>query len=219
MDVSNLVTSVHVEVFETPALPPIETPATLVGQADTPASWKPVLTSPLIAGQFVTAEQISCLGQPDQLTSPPSDPVQVNPQPNPMPSPTMDPPIVGNDTMTVRNLLIGAEVTVTDTTVAQQIGGGLANSSANLFPLSFKIQASDLYQATQTLCTSSDPTGPQKPDTQLPRPILRSPICAGTNVVTVGDTVVNAIVNILRNGNPAPVGIGGAALVGHAAIE
>lgn len=206
--VDGLTPSTHVSVYEATVNPPPLTAAALVGEADTAGTWDPVVTSPLTAGHWVTARQVSCPKSSHQIVSPAAIAVRVKNEPSPMLAPQLDPPVVGNDVATMRKLYVGADVAVSDETTHSTVGGGLATGDANYTHVAPVVQAGHKYAAFQKLCTRS-PKSPPVPSTSiLAAPVLLSPICADAQFVTIRNTVINAVVVLLRNG--AIIGIGGA---------
>jgi hypothetical protein len=81
----------------------------VIGTGFTPndwgSTWDPVVTSPLVAGHQVTANQSACMF-PASSGAPPQT---VSGDPSPMLAPQLDPPIVGNDALTLHGLYTGAQ--------------------------------------------------------------------------------------------------------------
>lgn len=200
--VGNLVPSTTLHVTED---------GTEVGVAAVAETSKPVITSPLHAGAQVSAQAIACEGSGHEIASPWADPVPVKPAPVPTPAPGVHGPslIVGNDTVTLTGLLVGAEMNVFDAGTLIS-SGWYATGGANWVPVSQPLTASSMITATQRLCGNvSPPSDPVPPTTKLRAPTVVGPICDGSRFVLVRDTVVNAIVVVFRNGTP--VAYGGAA--------
>jgi hypothetical protein len=214
VDVSNLNPSTHVEVYAAPTAPvPIDA-AHLIGTAECTGTSVPVVTQALTQGWHVAARQISCPGTSHEQRSAESDPEIVQADPTPVNPPNLDPPVVGNDVVTLHGLYVGASITITDSSAAGApvLGGGLATDESNWTALHPKAHASPPdYHAAQALCTSSGP-GPGVPaTTELDPPVLVSPICPQANTITVRHATLNAVVVLFKEGDPVPVSVAGAA--------
>lgn len=192
--VGQLVPSAHVSVFADGAL---------VGSRQPAGTWAAVWTQPLQTFQKVTAQQVVCECDPQTaVRSEESDGVEVKPAPNPVPSPVVDTSnlIIGNNTVALHNLLVGARVAVLDNGAA--IGGGYATGGSNWCPIDPPIQPGSNITATQELCgVVSDPSDPAKPTDKLKAPVVLAPICEGTQFVVIRETVINATVMVRRNGS------------------
>ena len=178
----------------------------VIGMADASTTSVSVVTSALKFNQIVTATQVACPAHPSPVTSPPSNPVKVQASPIPVPPPKVEPPIVGNDSVTLDGLLTGADVEVFDR--GAPVGGGLANASSNWVPLNGPLSSSSIVTATQKLCVPSLPSQPVPATTHLTAPIIVPPICGGSQEVTLRGTLINATVVLFRNSTI--VGYGGA---------
>lgn len=190
--VGKLVESVTVHIFAN---------GVEIGTASAPNNWQPVFTKSLVAGQKVTAVQIACEETTGKtITSPVSDPVVVKPEPNPVQSPVLDPAslIVGNETVTLNNLYVGAGVEVSSN--GTQIGGGFATGPSNWTGINPPLEAGATITAQQKLCALSPVSEPGEPTTDLRAPKVLSPICAGSQYVIIRDTVIGANVVLFRNG-------------------
>jgi len=200
--VGNLVPSVRVHVLED---------GVEVGSQPSATEWTPVWTAPLTAGRSVTALQIACeTDSLHKISSPPSDPVTVQPAPNPVPAPGIDAPslVVGNDAVVLTNLYVGSHVVVFDNGIT--VGGGWTTAGANWVPISQPLTASSSITATQELCgVTSPPSDPVPPSGKLEPPVVLEPICQGARFVVIRNTFFNATVVVMRNG--AIVGYGGSA--------
>jgi hypothetical protein len=177
-----------------------------IGNGFTPnnwgSNWAPVGTSALTAGHQITATQSACSAPPS-----PAAPAQsVNDEPTPMFEPKLDPPILGNDAVTLHDLYTGANVEVFDH--ASTVGSGYATGSDNWVPVP-AIAPSASISAQQSLCTPSPRSPPLPPVTTIPSPILVGPICPAQAIVTVRGTTIDATLVLLKNG--VIVGNGGAA--------
>jgi hypothetical protein len=172
------------------------------------SDWSPVGTSPLQAGHKVSAQQTACGKEPSPSTV---SPVTVLTDPTTMNKPTLVPPIVGNDTITVDNLYIGALLQAENTAVtpAANLGGGYATAPSNWMELTGPLTATENVAVTESLCNDKTETPPQKPVASLDAPLLMEPICPGQPAVTVRNSVPNATLVLLKNG--VVVGYGGAA--------
>jgi len=197
--VTGLVSGVTVEVRD-------ETLGTTIGNGSTPNDWgddwAPVVTSSLTNGHNVAARQHACTG----VSSPFSSPQAVNADPSPVPAPTLDPPVVGNDTITAHQLLTGSEIKAFDH--ATSIGGGYATGQMNWISVSPNISASSSISALQALCGASGSSPPVTPVSHLDPPKLVGPICPGQHAATVRDSTMNATLVLVKNG--VVVGYGGA---------
>jgi hypothetical protein len=190
--VGKLVESVTVHVFAD---------GVEIGTASAPNNWQPVFTKSLVAGQKVTAVQVACEGTTGKtITSPVSDAVVVKPEPNPVQSPVLDPAslIVGNETVTLNNLYVGAEVNVSSNST--QIGGGFATGPSNWTAINPPLEAGASITAQQKLCAVSPVSESAEPTTDLRAPKVLEPICAGSQYVIIRDTVIGANVVLFRNG-------------------
>ncbi|TWF80030.1 transglutaminase superfamily protein [Pseudonocardia hierapolitana] len=178
-----------------------------VGTAVAASDRVPVVTAALHAGGVVTARQVACEGTGHEIAGSSSAPVTVTAAPVPAPSPVVDTAslVVGNDAVTLRGLLIGAGVEVTDSG-ATVSSGWLATAAANFFPVTPPLTGGPV-SGTQELCGNvSPPAPPERPEKTLRAPMVLGPICAGARFVVVRDTVINAVVVVLRNGVPAAYG-------------
>jgi hypothetical protein len=210
--VGGLAPSTHVEVYQASTQPVPIVASNLVGTAECTGAGVAVTTVPLNEGWFVAARPVSCPGTAHEILSPPSDSLKVPPEPSPMLPPTHDPWIPGNDTATFHGLYIGAEVTLTDTTVNSVVLDGLANGPDNWGRVQPPFKATHGYSPRQKLCTASPPGPSDKPTGTLATPALLTPICSGEREVTVLNTTLNAALVLYRVGTPLPIGFGGAAL-------
>jgi hypothetical protein len=183
------------------------TAGTTIGTGATPndwgSDWDPVVTSALVAGHEIKAQQSACTG----ITSALSPGVIVAPEPSPLTAPVLDPPIVHNDAITAHGLFTGAFLQAFDH--AAPIGSGLATGDANWMHVAPPLSATSSVTAEQTLCHHSPRTPPQTPTNNIPAPLLLGPICPGQSAAFVRDTTINATLVLLKNGTP--VGYGGAA--------
>lgn len=199
--VDKLSPSVTVKAFED---------VTEVGSAVTPDPWVPVWTQPLHVAKHVTAQQFACEGiSTKEIKGPVSEPVSVKPASHPMPKPGVDPQslVVGNDTVTLTGLYVGAQVVVSDNGV--KVGSGWATGGANWCPLTSVLTSTSNITATQELCgDTSPPSDPVEPLKELKAPKVLSPICDKSQFVILRDTIVNANVVVFRNNQP--VGYSGA---------
>jgi hypothetical protein len=197
--VTGLVSGVTIEVRD-------ETVGTTIGNGFTPNDWgddwAPVLTSSLTNGHNIVARQHACTG----VTSPFSAAQAVNPDPSPITVPSLDPPVVGNDTITAHHLLTGSEVKAFDHAVG--IGAGYATGETNWMSVAPNISATSSISAEQVLCGASGQSPPETPVSRLNPPKLVAPICPGQHAVTVRDSTMNATLVLLKNG--VVVGYGGA---------
>ena len=208
--VGGLTPSTHVEVYSAATTPVPMDPVHLIGTAECTGASVPVTTQPLKVNWYVVAWQISCPGTSHEVQSAPSQPLRVPPEPTPVNPPKLDPPVVGNDTVTLEDLYVGADVQVTDLTAAGSVGGGLATAGSNWAPVQPPIQSGHDYDARQKLCTPSLPSPGVVATAQLAAPLLVSPICPGDRTVVIRGTIINATVVLYRVGSPLPIGIGGA---------
>ncbi len=200
VDVDGLLPGVTVSVSDVTA------GGAVIGNGFTPndwgSDWDPVVTSSLPGGDQVTATQASCIPPASHQATLQT----INPDPSPVLAPTIDPPIVGNDALTVHGLYTGAGIQAFDH--AMPIGFGFATGSDNWMSVP-PISTTALISAQQSLCTASTPSTPQTPVNTIAPPVLRAPICPGQPSVKVGDTTVDATLVLLKNG--LVVGNGGAA--------
>ncbi|MEO8937772.1 MAG: hypothetical protein ABI277_03025 [Burkholderiaceae bacterium] len=181
-----------------------------IGNGATPnlwgSNWAPVVTSPLVGGHSISAQQSACTGvkSPEALVKPP-----VQPEPVPLLAPTLDKPIVGNDAITAHALFTGS---VLKAFQSGPIGGGLATGETNWMSVNPRIAAvppASGVSAEQDLCSPSPPSKPVVPTDKIPPPTLLGPICPRQPSVTVRDTTINATLVLLVNN--AVAGYGGAA--------
>ena len=199
--VGNLVPGVRVKARED---------GTEVGSGAVATEHHNVITQPLHVAGRVTAQAVACEGESHEVIGPESDPVEVKPAPVPPPAPGVDPAsvIVGNTTVTLTGLLVGAGLEVLDS--GSSISSGYyATAGSNWCPVDPPVQPGASITATQELCGNiSDPSPETPANKELPAPIVLEPICPGSQFVVVRGTVVNATVVVRRNGNV--VGYGGA---------
>jgi hypothetical protein len=189
--VDHLNPGTHVTVFRATT--------SLIGEGDATQAWQPIVTTSLNAGDHVTAIQTACRDNPARrLESPRSDAVTVHPAPNPVPAPNVEPFPVGADAIVLDNLYVGSAIQLLDN--GSPAGGGLSTASRNRAPLTPSAGSGAHITATQKLCTTSVPSPPQTPSTTLGAPVIVTPVCEGTHVVTIQGTYVNAVVVLFRNG-------------------
>jgi len=187
----------HVSVFDKNNPNPI-------GQRDATLPRQGVVTSPIAELDSVTAVQTACPDFPTKrVISQTSDGVTVVADPSLIPLVHVESYVVGEDAITMDDLLVGAEVLISDTVANKQIGDCLANDSRNWCGVNPPVQPATRISVVQKLCTSSNPSPPQPPSASLPQPTIIPPVCAGTPSVTVRDTVINSIVVVFRNGQIA----------------
>jgi hypothetical protein len=211
--VGGLTPSTHVEVYSASTTPVPVVAAHLIGATECTGAAVAVVTQPLKEGWYVAARQVSCPGTSHQVASAPSPPLRVPHEPVPMKPPKLDPPIPGNDTITLEDLYVGAECPITDVTAGALVEDGyLANAAGNWFPVWPPVQAGHKYAASQKLCTPSPSSPPVEATGQLSAPVLISPICPGDRTVVIRGTIINATVVLFKVGTPIPIGIGGAVL-------
>jgi hypothetical protein len=200
VDVNNLFPGITVSVQDASA------GNAAIGASFTPNNWgshfAPVVTSSLIAAHQITATQSSCATP----TSAPAPAQPVLADPSAILAPQLDPPIVGNDAITLHSLYIGADVQILN--FAAGIGAGLANAADNWFPVT-PIPASGSITATQGLCSTSPPSTPQTPVNTIPEPQLLAPICPNQPYASVRGSTIDATLVLFKNG--IIVGYGGAA--------
>jgi len=177
--------------------------------ADEPGAetWNAVFTPPLHAGKLITARQVACRHKDDPIPlqeswTLTSDPVAVQsaPSPVPPPMPRADSMIPGNNMVVLDGLLIGAKVQIFDGSTSIS-SGWYSNWPSNFFPLTSALTATSKVTATQTLCTTSQPSIPVEPTGKLLAPKLLEPICPKSRFVIVRGTFLNAKVVILRGGD------------------
>lgn len=198
----NLVPGMRVHVDES---------GTEVGVEPAAQAWHPVVTSPLHAAAAVTARQIACEGTGHEVEGPWSDAVSVKAAPSPTPAPGVHPDslIVGNDTVTLTSLLVGAGAEIFDQGTSVS-AGWYATGPASWFPIDPPLSSGSSITATQELCGNvSAESDPVKPHSRLKAPEVVGPICEGNTFVVVRETIVNATVVVMRNGSVA--GYAGAA--------
>ena len=180
-----------------------------VGSANAAGTWKDVSTNPLNEGRPVVATQVTCADVTDKnpLESLASPAVNVLPVPDPFQPPKVDDStlIVGNNSVTLHDLYVGAAVTVLEGSHA--LGSGYANSTTNWVPLLDPIESTWLIRGKQALCATNATSDPIEPTTEVPTPLIVGPVCDTDEYVRVRGTVINATVALLRNG-------GGAGLAG-----
>lgn len=185
-----------------------------IGRAAVAGGYEVVLTVPLRAGSDVSAMQVACEGTGHEVRGP-NSPLALPPPlpaPVPVPAPAVDAAslIIGNDTVTLTGLLVGAGVEVFDSG-ALVSSGWLATAGANWFPLTQRLSGGPVT-ATQELCGNVSPSSPpETPSAKLRAPEVLGPICEGARFVAIRGSVVNATVVVLRNGSPMTHGGSGPA--------
>jgi hypothetical protein len=181
-----------------------------IGSKNTANDRESVLTASLTDGKVVKARQLICqdVTGMSALESPSSDGLTVLPVPDPFEGPKLeeDSVVVGNNSVTLDGLYVGALVKVRNGTTV--VGSGYATGSRNWVPLSDAIEASWVVGASQELCGSHAPAEPVTPTTRLDAPQIIGPVCDTDQTVRVGKSVLNATVALFRNGNLA--GLAGA---------
>jgi hypothetical protein len=197
--VHNLTSGVTIEVRD-------DTSNSVIGTGSTPNSWgsdwDPVVTSPLVQGNQISARQMACTGVKSGPSTP-ATPVQA--EPSPLIAPTLDRPIFGNDAVTLHGLFDGALVQAFENSAT--IGSGLATGDSNWLGVSPPVGTTTV-SAEQDLCAHSPQTS-QQPTINLPPPTLVGPICPHRRTVLVGNSTINATLVLLVNN--AVHGYGGAA--------
>jgi hypothetical protein len=181
-----------------------------VGSGYTPndwgSNWDPVSTmAGLKKGHAIVARQLACTGAASGYSA--IQPVQADP--SPVTPPQLEPPVIGDDTVTLTNLFTGSSVQVFQGPV---IGSGYSTGATNwagVSPSVAKSPPAAQVTAQQALCTPSVVSTGQTPVSQLTLPQLVSPICPDAKSGIVADTTINATLVLLKNG--AIVGYGGAA--------
>jgi hypothetical protein len=214
VNVHNLRASTHVEVRDLDASPP----GSIIGTGESTSGDLPVITSKLVQNHRIVAFQIFCLGMPDETKSPQSGWQRVPAAPNPPPAPSIDPPIPGGHTVTIRNLLVGAFVEA-------KLGSLVINNSLPMFaewhdttwlavpPFPSNIPLGQ-PTATQTLCAPSPIASAPPAATSLPPLVLRGPICDGSHFVTVWNALPGATLILVRGGVGIGYGSGSSIAVG-----
>ncbi|KAL5314425.1 hypothetical protein ACEPPN_018852 [Leptodophora sp. 'Broadleaf-Isolate-01'] len=188
----------------------VEEDAVEIGNDPVAATSHSVVTSRLHTGGKVRAWQVACEETTHSVTGPRSDPVTVKSAPSPIPPPFIDPnrQFLGSNVVELSGLLVGAGVEIFQDG-SRIMQGWLANSDRNTFPVERPLSSSPVT-ATQELCgNQSHPSDPATPSGKLLAPKVLEPICKGSQFAVVRDTIVNAIVVVMRNGTP--IGYGGAA--------
>ena len=202
----NLVSGVTIKIFDKTA------GGTTIGTDMTPdnwgSTWDPVLTSPLDAppqtstAHLINAQQSSCNG----TTSSPGPAVPVQPQPT-VNQPDVLSAIVGNNTVTLGNLLTGAIVQVFDHTTPLN-GPSAATENSNWVLLNNPLTAATKVSPQQKLCQASPRTKEYPTTNTIPNPVLQGPICPGQGAAFVSNSTVNAALVLLKGSTP--IGYGGA---------
>lgn len=207
--VNKLVSGVDVTVQD-------KTAGATIGTDSTPnayfsGGWDPVPVSPLDAppstpnAHEIRARQSACTGPPPSHFGPL---VKVTKEPSPVDPPILEPPIVGNDSVTLDSLYTGANIEVKDS--GSPDGSGAATGSSNWVQLAHKITASSSIRSTQKLCSTSNPSKPVPPTRTIPPPELVAPICPEQKSAFVNNSTINATLVLLKNGTTV-IGYGGAA--------
>jgi hypothetical protein len=186
--VSNLLTGGHVW---------ITADGTTVGDVDGCASHQGVNVSPAYGlGQNVQAWFELC-----HDPSPPSATHVTQAPPNPLPAPTIDPIYNGGVSVTVRNVVNGAKVTLSRNGVNQGTWPcwGFALTINGIAPFT----TGESFSAVQTMCPG-DPqsppgTGTVLPCSSLPPPQI-GPVQAGDTKITVTGFLPDAIIKVWVNG-------------------
>ncbi len=207
--VDNLTASTHVEVFDNdvPALP-----GRLIGTGENAATSYGVVTSSLKHNHHVIADQVACpaVGGKTLTSSASHPPLPITPSPLPVPPPEVDQPVSGTNVVTLHKLLPGAQLSIFAGPTL--IGSGkLANSSDNWFPLDKPVPPGHpSITAVQALCTPSAPSNSVIATDIVSEPTVAWPICAGSRVVSLYNTIPGAIVQVfwLSSGSGTPISIG-----------
>jgi hypothetical protein len=201
VNVGNAVSGATIEVFEN---------GSKIGEEATAGEFESVniFPSEFSRGATVRARLVRCTDGPgDEVEGQRSEPATVQPEPSPVTAPNVEPPTVGNDTVTMDNLYLGALARVRDR--GNRVGGGLATGSRNWTRVDPPVSKNSNYTATQELCSTSPSSGktPSR-DQQLQAPQIETPICPGTQYLRIANTTVNARVVLFVDGQIA--GYGGA---------
>lgn len=197
--VTGLASGVSVEVRDITA-------NSIIGTYFTPndwgSDWAPVVTSPLVQGHKIEARQYSCKGVKSKYSAA----ATVVANPHPLAAPVLEPPIVGNDAVTMSGLYTGALLQAFDH--AAPIGSGYATGGTNWMHVAPPIPANGSISAQQSLCSHGPRSNPQTPTSTMPAPSLLGPICPGQPAAYVANSTINAVLVLLVNGQVA--GYGGA---------
>ncbi len=203
----NLLSGVAVKIFDKTA------GGAVIGSDTTPddwgSNWDPVLTSALDAppraspAHDIYAEQSACNG----ATSGPGPAVSVQPQPA-VNQPDVVSAIVGNNTVTLGDLLTGAVVQIFDHSTPLN-GPSAATGDTNWFLLSHPLTAATMVMPQQKLCQASTQKKEWPTTNTIPPPVLESPICPGQGAAFVNNSTVNAALVLVKGSTPE--GYGGAA--------
>ncbi|MEJ8849512.1 hypothetical protein [Variovorax rhizosphaerae] len=139
-----------------------------------------------------------------QDPAPPSVGYTTGKPPSPLPAPTLDPVYAGGQSLTIRNIVNGARVTLIRNGASQGTwpcwGGALTINGLALFA------AGDTFAAIQEMCRGAPPSPPGsgvvQPCGSLPAPEI-GPVQGGDTSITVTQCAPDAIVKVWVNGVPA----------------
>ena len=161
------------------------------------------ITPTFTAGEAITTQYGFC-----GTLSPMSGDEIVQKAPSQMPAPTLEPLYEGMDVMNVLQLRNGSFVEVF-LNGNQVIGNRYTGASSTKVWLSTTLSTGDVVTATQTLCSSSDPSGSStvNPCKDLPAPIIRTPEI-GANKVFVLESLPGARIQVFDS-NGEKIGDGG----------
>ncbi len=177
-----------------------------IGNGFTPndwgSNWDPTVSSALKINHEITATQASCSAPASAAAMA----QMVNPDPSPLLPPQVDPPIVGNDALTLHGLHTGGSIQAFDH--ASPIGSGYATGADNWMSVS-TISSTASISAQQSLCSPSGGSPPQVSVSTISPPVLLGPICPAQSIVKVRNSTIDATLVLLKNG--VVVGNGGAA--------
>ena len=202
----NLVSGVTVQVFDktSGSTAPIGTGST---PNDWGSNWSPVVTTKLLLGHQIDAQQMACNGAKSGIG--PSQPVQASPVPPP--EPQVVSAAIGSNSVTLKGLYTGAAVQLFNGSLSTPLNGvSYATGAENYFLLSAPLTTADHILPQQTLCQPSTGSRTWPTTSTIPRPVLLGPICPGSGSVTVAKSTVNAALVLLLNGSV--VGYGGSGL-------
>jgi len=205
--VDGLVSGVQLEVQD-------ETSSTTIGTDSIPNlyssdGWDPPTVMPLEAppkttpAHEVRAKQSACTGVHSNF----GPAKKIEDQPSGCHPPKVEPPIVGNDSVTLDDLYIGALLKTYDHVSLESTA--LAIASSGWVGLNHPVKASSDIRAEQTLCTGCGKSKPVPTTTTLPPIVLVNPICEGQPAAYVKNSTINATL-VLLDGT-TPIGYGGAA--------
>ncbi|KAG8532565.1 uncharacterized protein KY384_002442 [Bacidia gigantensis] len=155
----------------------------------------------LRAGMELNAQEWLLEGRPKEGSGIMSNTVTVRPRPNPLPAPTFENSSLcfGNTVLLLGDLIGGATIYV------MQDGQNLSSGQVAPLRRCWVFLSRPLSQSSvsvhQIICGQSSYSRQGVPEKIPPTPELLGPVCPGSNYVLVRKGIINAYIDVFRNGS------------------